>query len=171
MPAPRPSIWEKVKHVAPCPFDQYLIAEITWRPPTGRLDHDGHEVMKRTAIAPMMPRSGVPDWQNIPWVFLDTGEPVGPECKFGTYGRLLERFARSHPKDVIDCEARFVVNLPAAFCNLDRFETVSCRSSARTTCRGVTIQNWPSGDFHWTLFRRPDHYRPTGKSFARLSPL
>jgi len=78
MTATQPEYWERVKLVVDRPFGRFLIVSLD----KTKTD-TGH---RRVAMAPFC--ADPCQWQTLPWIYADTGEPIAKGEKFTTYAQL-----------------------------------------------------------------------------------
>jgi hypothetical protein len=104
MPASTSAVWERVKDVAPRPFDLFLVARAVGRKST--------EPKKKIAIV-IAPFEADPEkWARLAWVFESTGKLVsfkepdaeGWRWQLVTVGDMLQEYVNCHPDDVLDAE-------------------------------------------------------------------
>jgi hypothetical protein len=103
MPASAPAFWERVRSVAPQPFDLLLAAHVVGRKSNQK---------DRTAIV-LAPFETDPEkWAGLPWIFDGTSERVplgspdaeGWHWRLDTIGDLLRGFVNRHPDDFLDAK-------------------------------------------------------------------
>jgi hypothetical protein len=98
--ATRPAYFDRVKSVAPRPFDPFLAARV--------IRHGKHVPGedRGTAIAVAPYETNPAKWASLPWVFEHDGQPVPLAEKRGwrlfTIGEMLDQYVKHRPHDFVD---------------------------------------------------------------------